>query len=105
MEKGNIKITRTKQFANKLRSISIFINKKEVDSLAEGETKNFELDAGINEIYVKIDWCKTKPLKIDIRKNETQEFILGSNAAGWKILFSIYYIAYKTENYLYLKKK
>lgn len=105
MEKGKIELTRTSQYANYLRSIKIYIDNVEVQSIADGETKSFEVDAGQYEIFAKIDWCKTRPLRIDIRKNETTELELGSEITGWKMLFVPIYLTFMTKDYLYLKKK
>ena len=58
-----------------------------------------------NEIYAKIDWCKTKPLKINTKENETTTLELGSNVSGWKLLLGIYYVTFNTSEYLYLREK
>lgn len=105
MENGKIEITRTQQYANSLRRIKIYIDDKEEYLISDGESKLFELEVGIHEIYVKIDWCKTKPIKIEIKKNETLEFTLGSNVSGWKLIFLIFYITFMTNDFLYLRKK
>jgi len=105
MSKRAIEINRTKQYANKARAIGIYINNKKVDTIRDGETKIFEVDSDENEIYVKIDWCKTKPLKINAKENETTKFELGSNLSGWKLLIGIYYITFKTSEYLYLRRE
>ena len=100
-----VQIKRVEQYVNKLRKIGIYINNQKVDTIRDGETKSFELDTDENEIYVKIDWCKTKPLKIENEENETIKLELGSNLSGWRLLLGIYYITFKTSEYLYLKKK
>jgi hypothetical protein len=105
MTKKTVEIKRVKQYANKARAIGIYINNKKVDTIRDGETKSFELDADENEIYVKIDSCKTKPLKIENAENETIKLELGSNLSGWRLLLGIYYITFKTSEYLYLKRK
>ncbi|MDY7395559.1 hypothetical protein UMM65_09920 [Aureibaculum sp. 2210JD6-5] len=105
MSKRKIEITRTKQYANKARSIGIYINNKKVDTIKDGETKTFELDAEENDIYAKIDWCQTEPQKIITKENETTRLELGSNLSGWKLLLASYYITFKTSEFLYLRKK
>jgi len=104
MSKGAIEITRVKQYANKLRAIGIYVNGNKIDTIDDGETKKIKLDPGDNEVYVKIDWCKTKPLKINTEENKTTKLELGSNLSGWKLLLSIYYIIFNTSEYLYLKE-
>jgi hypothetical protein len=105
MSKRAIEIYRKKQYANKARAIGIYINNKKVETIRDGETKIFEVDSDENEIYAKIDWCKTNPIKIITRENETTKFELGSNTSGWKSLIVIYYITFKTSEYLYLIRR
>lgn len=70
MNKRTIEINRKKQYANKARAIGIYINDKKVDTIKDGETKKNEVDSDENKVYVKIDWCKTKPVKINTKENE-----------------------------------
>ncbi|MBL4745548.1 MAG: hypothetical protein JKY08_04200 [Flavobacteriaceae bacterium] len=105
MNKRTIEINRIKQYANKARVIGIYINDKKVGTIGDGETKIFEVDSDEYEIYAKIDWCKTKPVKINTKENELTKFELGSNLSGWRLLIAIYYITFNTSEYLYLKRK
>ncbi|MGR7813858.1 hypothetical protein [Lacinutrix undariae] len=103
MNKRTIEINRRQQYANKARAIGIYINDKKVDTIKDGKTKKIEVDSDENEVYVKIDWCKTKLVKINTKENELTKLELGSNISGWKSLLAIYYITFKTSEYLYLK--
>lgn len=102
--KGQLQITRITQYANKIRSIQIYINGKVVGSLKDGETKYFELDVRVYEVYAKIDWCATRPIKVTIHKDQRTSFELGCNVYGWKSLLAIFYYTFKTSEYLYLKQ-
>ena len=104
MSYGAIEINRTRQYANKARAIAIFVNGKKVGSIKDGETELFNLEEQRNEVFAKIDWCKTKPLEISCKENETVKLELGSSLSGAKMLLAIYYIIFKTSEYLYLKK-
>ncbi len=104
MNKGKIEITRVNQRAIKAREIGIYINDTKIGLIKNGETKEFEINTGVNEIYAKIDWCKTKPMKLSTIENEITKLELGSNINGWKLLLSIYYITLNTSEYLFLKK-
>jgi hypothetical protein len=97
IKKRQIEISRNKQYANKARAIGIYINNNKVATITDGETKCIEVDIEENEIYVKIDWCKTKPVKFITLENETTSLELGSNASVWNLIFN-------TSEYLYLKR-
>lgn len=104
MSNSIIEIKRIKQYANKARAIEIYINNKKIDTIRDGETKSFQVDPIQNEVYAKIDWCKTKPIKINTKENAISKLELGSNLSGFKLLFAFYYVIFKTSEYLYLKK-
>ncbi len=104
MKKGKVEIHRVKQWANKARTIGIYINNEKVGTIRNGETKTFELDCKENEIYAKIDWCKTIPLKVKAIEDKTIKFELGSNVTGWKMFIALLYITTKASEYLYLRK-
>lgn len=97
MKKRQIEITRVKEYANKARAIGIYINNNKIDTIRDGESKSIEVESEENEIYVKIDWCKTKPVKIITQADETTKFELGSNVTVWNLFFN-------TSEYLYLKR-
>lgn len=102
--KAQLQIARIAQYANKVRKIKIYINGRLADTIKEKETKSFELDAGVHKVYVKIDWCATKPLEIDLKEGERLSLELGCTVQGWKILFASFLILFNPSNYLYLKK-
>ncbi|WP_339875438.1 hypothetical protein [Olleya marilimosa] len=104
MSNSIIEIKRLKQYANKARAIQIYINNKKIDTIKDGETKSFQVDPIQNQVYAKIDWCKTKPLKINTKENTITKLELGSNLSGFKLKFALYYVIFKTSEYLYLKK-
>ncbi|MFD1552947.1 hypothetical protein [Putridiphycobacter roseus] len=105
MHTKTIEITRVEQYANKARVIRIYINGVKVGFLRDGETKSFEVPATNHEIYAKIDWCKTRPLKIDAAKNETVQLELGSNLTRKNMYKALYYTFFKPADFLYLKKR
>ncbi len=98
-----LEIHRTEQWANKARAIKIYINGKQVDTIRDGEVKSIKLTEEKNEVVVKIDWCKTKPLIINSSDNSIVKLELGSNLIGWKFFIGLWYIIFKTSDYLYLK--
>ena len=101
---STIIVTRTSQYANRLRAIKIFINGKEAGTVKNGETVEFPVPAGANEIYAKIDWCKTKPAAINLNPGQTVRFELGSPLKGMRIFLSLYYALFKTQDWIYLRQ-
>jgi len=97
-----IVIHRTSQYANKVRSIGIYINGQKAGTIEDGEVKEFFVSPGSSEIRAKIDWCRTRPLTLNLQEGQTVELELGSPLKGMNILFAIVYI-FRINDWIYLK--
>lgn len=88
---NNINIFRTSQSANRAKKINIYINGKKVTGIKNGGKFNISIDSmSCDEIYAKIDWCKTKPIKLDFSKNSNLYFEVSSDIKGIKLPLSFY---------------
>jgi hypothetical protein len=65
-------LKRTSEFNNRMRGIEIFSNNDLLGKISNGETKEFELDPGLNKITAKIDWCGSQAKELDLKDNETK---------------------------------
>lgn len=97
-------IERTSQYANKLRSIHIYLNKQKITALKDGEAKEIVVEKGIHEIFAKIDWCKTKPLTLNLNADEVKRLQLGSELTGLNGLTALYKSIFDTRNFIYLRE-
>ena len=73
---SKITITRSSEWANRLRAISIFIDGKKSGTIANGETKVFEVDPGSHKISAKIDWCSSREIPFQVDGEEKKYFRL-----------------------------
>jgi len=100
-------ITRSDEWANRLRGIKLFLDGKEMATIGNAEKKEFELLPGKYVVKAKIDWCSSNEVVINFSGDETKELILDSfakhNPLG--MLSAIYYITLGTEKYLKLYEK
>ncbi len=81
-----IKIERTNEFLNRMRDYKIYIDGKEVGTIANGETKTFETNSGQHTLAAKIDWCASPEILININDAETKKFRVGGfKSANWLI--------------------
>jgi hypothetical protein len=97
-----IVIHRTSQYANKVRSIGIYINGQKAGTIDDGEVKEFAVSPGSSEIRAKIDWCRTRPLTLDIREGQSIDLELGSPLKGMNVLLAIVYV-FRINDWIYLK--
>lgn len=83
---ASIIINRTSEYLNRLRNCDVYIDGKKVDTISNGETKEFNISAGQHSILIKIDWCSSQILLVDINDNETKSFKVGGFKNGnWLI--------------------
>ena len=73
-------IKRTSEFNNKARYFGVYVNGDKVGAIADGETKEFNIKPGKNQLMAKIDWCQSQTLEFEIQENETKTIEL----AGFK---------------------
>lgn len=75
-------ITRPSEWNNMARNYGIYLNNKKIETIANGETKEFDLDAGNYKINGKIDWCKSPVIEFDISENESKIIEIGGFKYG-----------------------
>jgi len=69
---ATIKIKRSSEYTNKMRSIKILVDGKEIGTIADGETEEFTTSEGQHTIQAKIDWCGSPELLISLNPNDTK---------------------------------
>lgn len=101
---AKIIITRSGEYANRLRAIKIFADGTLLGTIGNGETKTFDIAPGTYSLQAKIDWCRSNALTVDIGENASRQFYLDSFARHSKLgaFAAIYYITFGASRYLHL---
>jgi len=79
---ATIKIQRTSEWNARFRDFNIFIDGKQVGTIANGETKEFITTSGIHTITAKIDWCSSPDITINTDDNQTKNLKVGGFKHG-----------------------
>ena len=79
-------VTRAAEWNNKARKFGIYLNEKKIGTIADGETKEFEIKPGNHKINGKVDWCKSPMLEFDITANESKEIQIAGYKHGQLIM-------------------
>ncbi|WP_297639682.1 hypothetical protein [uncultured Clostridium sp.] len=82
-----------------LRTYEIYINDELVREINMGETYEFKLPLGTYKIKAKIDWCSSKSIDIEVKKDEVQILKIGNFKAPALITMFI------PKRTIYLKKE
>lgn len=70
-----ITVNRSRENINILRDYHIYSDGKKLGTIANGETKDFDIPSNAHNIYAKIDWAESNKLKIGNQKT----FEVGAN--------------------------
>jgi len=102
---AQIEITRSSEYANRLRDIKIFIDNRQVGSIANGKTQVFEIPGGSHQVQAKIDWGRSNILTIKLGADEKKSVQLTSFAKHNPLgtLAAIYYTTIASDRYLHLE--
>lgn len=76
---AKISIIRKSEYQNKLRSYRIYIDGVKVGKVADGAMESFEVTAGTHTIEVKIDWCSSPTISLNVGEGEQEIATVGSN--------------------------
>lgn len=103
---GQIEITRSSEYANRLRSIKIFIDNEHIGSISNGETKIFDVPEGSHSVQAKIDWGRSNIATLEIGKDEKKSLKMTSFAKHNPLgtFAAIYYTTIASDRYLRLEE-
>ena len=79
---ATIVFKRTSENVNILRDYQLFLDGKKIGSIANGQTKEFEITAGQHNIVAKIDWCSSPELSLTLNETDKKELTVGGFKNG-----------------------
>ena len=77
-------VSRRSEWANRARKIGLYLNDKKIDTIGNGESKEFTLEPGDYKLKAKIDWCGSQVHHFEIKENEvTKVELTGFTQNKW----------------------
>jgi hypothetical protein len=89
---GTLSITRTSQYTNSHRRCSILVDGIHAADVSDGETARIQVDDGIHEVVAKLDWCRSKPLEVEVEPGGQVRLRTGCDVRGWKVCLALLYV-------------
>lgn len=83
------------------RNYRVILDGREVAQVANGEEIGIALSEGKHVVQMRIDWCQSQALEIDVAVGETQILECGPNAKPWLALL---YVTVLRGRYLWLRR-
>lgn len=87
-------LTRDRGAVDYLRSYRIMLDGKRIGSIKNGQTRTFSIIPGRHELVVKIDWCRSNSMNLEIREGQTLQASCSSPFRGirWILAFACPFI-------------
>ncbi len=96
---AKIILSRKKEWANRARKFNVFIDGEKKDTISNGEIKEIELTPGNHKILMKVDWCSSPELEVDVKEERAKTIeVCGFKANRWLmplmyIILGVYFIS------------
>jgi hypothetical protein len=100
---ATLSIARRRQYADALRQYRVLIDDVEAAKIRPGQTIDIDLAPGRHRVVAVIDWARSNPFEFDAQTGRQYRIEVGSNVAGWRLLFAVAYVTVWRDRYLYLK--
>ena len=72
---STVVLHRAPSFAAKLRKFRILIDGAPIDKIADGQSRRLTMAPGRHELRLKLDWCGSRPVIVDLGPRERAEFV------------------------------
>jgi len=103
-DEAHITIQRGKSYADRLRAYKVVVDGVVVASVRAGQSVTVPVSAGSHSLGLRIDWCSSEELQFEARTGERITFECGVSLAGWRVWFALFYIIFRTHQYLWLRR-
>jgi len=101
---SGLTIRRRTSYPDRLRAYVVNLDGATVGSVRAGKTVTVPVSVGKHSLALRIDWCGSPRVDFEARPGENVVFECGSNISGWRLPLGLFYILFRTREYLWLRK-
>jgi hypothetical protein len=84
-----------------LRDYAVLVDGKVVAHVSNGAETEFDVEPGKHTVQMKIDWCRSLALDVDVDSGKTVTLLCGPNVS---ILLGLLYITVWRNKYMWLRR-
>lgn len=82
---GSLKLQRKSSFVYGLRKFGVFVDGQKIGAIGNGKTEVFELPPGRHNVFIKVSWCKSKQIDLDVADGDVKELECGTPLGLWYV--------------------
>lgn len=99
-----INIKRESGYADKLRAYKVQVDGTVIGTIADGESKDFDVQPGAHTLRLTVDWAGSNVVEFQSGQKKVIHFRCGSRAKGSKILLAVVYSFFLFKKYIELER-
>src|SRR5262245_15638529 len=89
-------------FGHRLRKYKVVVDGQEVGRVGDDESLSTEVSPGAHEVLLKVDWCQSPALSVDVSRNE--EVRLFCEPAAENMIADNYNLLFARKRYIKLSQ-
>lgn len=85
-----------------LRNYTVTVDGQDAGRISNGAELRIPVSPGTHTVQMKIDWCRSKPLAVNVETNRETVLECGPNADP--LFTSLIYLTFLSSDYLWLRR-
>jgi hypothetical protein len=86
-DKGSVSIKRASAWNSRVRAFKVLIDGSEVGSIKNGKTERFEVASGRHVCQLRIDWCTSPLVEVEVPPRGDVSLECGFHPTPWWSIF------------------
>ena len=103
-DQPQITVRRATSYPDRFRAYEVKLDDIPVGSVRVRGALTVPVSPGKHSLLLRIDWCGSPRIDFEARPGEQLVFECGSSLAGWRLLLGLFYIIFRTKQYLWLRR-
>lgn len=103
-DQAQITVRRKTSYADRLRAYEVRLDGVAVGSVRARGAVTVPVSPGKHSLALRIDWCGSPRVDFEAHTGEELVFECGSSLSGWRLLLGLFYIIFRTKQYLWLRR-
>lgn len=103
-EETQITVRRATSYVDRMQAYKVKMDGLVVGSVRVRDSVTIPIKPGRHSLVLRINWCCSEQIDFEAQPAEHVIFECGSNLAGWRVFLALYYIVFRTHQYLWLRR-
>lgn len=90
MPGARLELTRESgHWVDSARAYRLFVDEMQVGTIKRGETHSYDVEPGRRQVQLRVDWCRSPTLEVEVDFDQPARLICRPNAKFYNLIFMI----------------